>query len=80
VDEITILGSHCARFTPVLQHFGFQVEPFGSDSYQVRAMPTLLKITIVSLNRICTARPGIPGQMAMIFFLPIKTTITTSNI
>jgi DNA mismatch repair protein MutL len=26
---------------PVLQHFGFQVEPFGPDSYQVRAMPAL---------------------------------------
>jgi DNA mismatch repair protein MutL len=26
---------------PVLQHFGFHVEPFGQNSYQVRAMPTL---------------------------------------
>jgi DNA mismatch repair protein MutL len=26
---------------PVLQHFGFQVEPFGQNSYQVRAMPAL---------------------------------------
>jgi DNA mismatch repair protein MutL len=26
---------------PLLQHFGFQVEPFGQNSYQVRAMPTL---------------------------------------
>jgi len=26
---------------PFLQHFGFQVEPFGQNSYQVRAMPTL---------------------------------------
>jgi len=26
---------------PVLQHLGFQVEPFGPDSYQVRAMPAL---------------------------------------
>jgi DNA mismatch repair protein MutL len=25
----------------VLEHFGFQVEPFGPDSYQVRAMPAL---------------------------------------
>ncbi len=28
---------------PVLQHFGFQVEPFGQNSYQVRAMPALFK-------------------------------------
>jgi DNA mismatch repair protein MutL len=26
---------------PVLLHFGFQVEPFGQNSYQVRAMPAL---------------------------------------
>jgi DNA mismatch repair protein MutL len=26
---------------PVLQHFGFHVEPFGQNSYQVRAMPAL---------------------------------------
>jgi DNA mismatch repair protein MutL len=26
---------------PVLQHFGFDVEPFGTNAYQVRAMPTL---------------------------------------
>ncbi len=26
---------------PVLQHFGFHVEPFGQNSYQVRAMPSL---------------------------------------
>jgi DNA mismatch repair protein MutL len=26
---------------PVLQHLGFQVEPFGTNSYQMRAMPTL---------------------------------------
>jgi len=26
---------------PVLQHFGFHVETFGQNSYQVRAMPTL---------------------------------------
>jgi DNA mismatch repair protein MutL len=26
---------------PVLQHFGFDVEPFGQNSYQVRAMPAL---------------------------------------
>ncbi len=26
---------------PVLQHFGFQVEPFGQNSYQVRAIPVL---------------------------------------
>jgi DNA mismatch repair protein MutL len=26
---------------PVLQHFGFLVEPFGQNSYQVRAMPAL---------------------------------------
>ncbi len=26
---------------PVLQHFGFHVEPFGQNSYQVRAIPTL---------------------------------------
>jgi DNA mismatch repair protein MutL len=26
---------------PTLQHFGFHVEPFGQNSYQVRAMPTL---------------------------------------
>jgi DNA mismatch repair protein MutL len=26
---------------PVLQHFGFNVEPFGQNSYQVRAMPAL---------------------------------------
>jgi DNA mismatch repair protein MutL len=28
---------------PVLQHFGFHVEPFGQNSYQVRAIPTLFK-------------------------------------
>jgi DNA mismatch repair protein MutL len=26
---------------PVLQHFGFHVEPFGQNSYQVRAIPSL---------------------------------------
>ncbi len=26
---------------PVLQHFGFDIEPFGQNSYQVRAMPAL---------------------------------------
>jgi DNA mismatch repair protein MutL len=26
---------------PFLEHFGFQVEPFGQTSYQVRAMPSL---------------------------------------
>jgi DNA mismatch repair protein MutL len=26
---------------PVLQHFGFHVEPFGQNSFQVRAMPSL---------------------------------------
>ncbi len=26
---------------PVLQHFGFNVEPFGQNSYQVRTMPAL---------------------------------------
>jgi DNA mismatch repair protein MutL len=26
---------------PVLQHFGFHIEPFGRNSYQVRAMPVL---------------------------------------
>ncbi len=26
---------------PVLQHFGFQIEPFGQNSYQVRALPVL---------------------------------------
>ena len=26
---------------PVLQHFGFAVEPFGQNAYQVRAMPAL---------------------------------------
>jgi DNA mismatch repair protein MutL len=26
---------------PVLQHLGFQVEPFGTNSYQMRAIPTL---------------------------------------
>ena len=26
---------------PLLQHFGFDVEPFGPDSFQVRAMPAL---------------------------------------
>jgi DNA mismatch repair protein MutL len=26
---------------PMLQHFGFHVEPFGQNSYQVRAMPSL---------------------------------------
>ncbi len=26
---------------PVLLHFGFQIEPFGQNSYQVRAMPAL---------------------------------------
>ena len=26
---------------PVLQHFGFDVEPFGMNSFQVRALPTL---------------------------------------
>jgi DNA mismatch repair protein MutL len=28
---------------PVLQHFGFHIEPFGRNSYQVRAMPVLFK-------------------------------------
>ena len=26
---------------PVLQHFGFDVEPFGTNAYQVRALPSL---------------------------------------
>jgi DNA mismatch repair protein MutL len=26
---------------PVLQHFGFHIEPFGQNSYQVRAIPSL---------------------------------------
>jgi DNA mismatch repair protein MutL len=26
---------------PILQHFGFQVEPFGSNDFQVRAIPAL---------------------------------------
>ena len=26
---------------PILLHFGFQIEPFGQNSYQVRSMPTL---------------------------------------
>jgi DNA mismatch repair protein MutL len=26
---------------PVLEHFGFQVEPFGPNTFQVRAMPSL---------------------------------------
>jgi DNA mismatch repair protein MutL len=26
---------------PVLQHFGFDVEPFGLNAFQVRALPTL---------------------------------------
>ena len=25
----------------MLQHFGFQIEPFGQNSYQVRALPVL---------------------------------------
>jgi DNA mismatch repair protein MutL len=26
---------------PILEHFGFHVEPFGASTYQVRAMPVL---------------------------------------
>jgi DNA mismatch repair protein MutL len=28
---------------PILQHLGFHIEPFGQNSYQVRAMPSIFK-------------------------------------
>jgi len=35
--QVTLLGEHL----PVLAHFGFEIEPFGPNAFQVRAMPSL---------------------------------------